>query len=64
MVTTLVELRIIKLNSSLHEEYNHLLDVLDGICWLNIEGNGLTGEGLDENLHIYLSNNDYTINFS
>jgi len=27
------------------------LDVLDGVCWLDIEGDGLTGEGLDENLH-------------
>ena len=27
------------------------LDVLDGVCWLDIEGNGLTGEGFDENLH-------------
>jgi len=25
--------------------------VLDGIRWLNIEGDGLTGEGLDEDLH-------------
>jgi len=27
------------------------LDVLDGVSWLNIEGDGLTGEGLDEDLH-------------
>merc|ERR1712014_503509 len=27
------------------------LDVLDGVRWLNFEGDGLTGEGLDENLH-------------
>jgi len=27
------------------------LDVLDGISWLNIEGDGLTSEGLDEDLH-------------
>merc|ERR1719329_1759927 len=27
------------------------LDVLNGVRWLNIEGNGLTGEGLDEDLH-------------
>ena len=27
------------------------LDVLDGVCWLDIEGDGLTGEGLDEDLH-------------
>ena len=27
------------------------LDVLDGVSWLNIEGDGLTSEGLDEDLH-------------
>merc|ERR1712110_405497 len=27
------------------------LNVLDGVGWLNFEGDGLTGEGLDENLH-------------
>merc|ERR1711990_738413 len=27
------------------------LDVLNGVRWLNFEGDGLTGEGLDENLH-------------
>jgi len=27
------------------------LDVLNGVGWLNFEGDGLTGEGLDENLH-------------
>ena len=27
------------------------LDVLDGVRWLNVEGDGLTGEGLDEDLH-------------
>ena len=27
------------------------LDVLNGVRWLNVEGNGLTGEGLDEDLH-------------
>ena len=27
------------------------LDVLDGVRWLNVEGVGLTGEGLDEDLH-------------
>ena len=26
------------------------LDVVDGVRWLNIEGDGLTSEGLDENL--------------
>ena len=27
------------------------LDVLDGVGWLDIEGDGLTSEGLDEDLH-------------
>ena len=27
------------------------LDVLNGVSWLDIKGDGLTGEGLDENLH-------------
>merc|ERR1711898_41415 len=27
------------------------LDVLDGVRWLNVEGNSLSGEGLDEDLH-------------
>jgi len=27
------------------------LDVLDGVSWLNIKGDGLTSEGLDEDLH-------------
>jgi hypothetical protein len=27
------------------------LDVLDGVCWFDIKGDGLTGEGLDEDLH-------------
>merc|ERR1719424_2718029 len=27
------------------------LDVLDGVCWLDIESDGLTGESLDEDLH-------------
>jgi len=26
-------------------------DVLNGVCWLNVEGDGLTGKGLDEDLH-------------
>ena len=26
-------------------------DVLNGVRWLDIEGDGLTGEGLDEDLH-------------
>ena len=27
------------------------LDVLNSVCWLDIEGDGLTSEGLDEDLH-------------
>merc|ERR1712110_360236 len=27
------------------------LDVLDGVGWLNIKGDGLSGEGLNEDLH-------------
>ena len=27
------------------------LDVFNGVCWFDIEGDGLTCEGLDENLH-------------
>jgi len=30
------------------------LDVFDGICWLNIKSDGLTGEGFDEDLHVLL----------
>ena len=30
---------------------DHGLDVLDGVGWLDVEGDGLTGEGLDEDLH-------------
>ena len=30
---------------------NLSLDVFNGVSWLNIEGDGLTGEGLDEDLH-------------
>ena len=26
-------------------------DILDGVSWLDIEGDGLTSEGLDEDLH-------------
>ena len=26
-------------------------DVLDGVWWLNIKGDGLTSEGLDKDLH-------------
>ena len=28
------------------------LDVLNGVCGLDIKGDGLTSEGLDENLHV------------
>ena len=28
------------------------LDVLDGISWLDIKGDGLAGESLNENLHV------------
>ena len=27
------------------------LDIFDGVCWLDIEGDGLTGKCLDEDLH-------------
>jgi hypothetical protein len=27
------------------------LDVFDGVCWLDIKGDGLTGKSLDEDLH-------------
>jgi hypothetical protein len=27
-------------------------DVLNGVRWLNIEGNGFSCEGFDENLHV------------
>ena len=26
-------------------------DVLNGVSWLNVEGDGLTGKGLDKDLH-------------
>ena len=26
-------------------------DVLNGVSWLNVEGDGLTGKGFDEDLH-------------
>jgi hypothetical protein len=28
------------------------LDVLDGVAWLNLEGDGLTRQCLDEDLHL------------
>ena len=30
------------------------LDILDGICWLDVEGDGFACEGLDENLHFFV----------
>ena len=30
------------------------LDILDGICWLDVEGDGFTCEGLNENLHLFV----------
>jgi len=30
------------------------LDILNGVSWLDIEGDGLTGEGFDEDLHVDL----------
>jgi len=30
------------------------LDILNGVGWLDIEGDGLTGEGFDEDLHVDL----------
>jgi hypothetical protein len=34
------------------------LDVLDGVGWLNIKGDGLAGEGLDEDLHTTTESED------
>ena len=34
------------------------LDILNGVGWLNIESDGLTGEGLDENLHTTTESED------
>ena len=33
-------------------------DILNGVGWLNIESDGLTGEGLDENLHTTTESED------
>ena len=30
------------------------LDILNGVSWLDIKGDGLTSEGLDEDLHLSL----------
>ena len=34
--------------------FGHLLDVLDGVALLNIEGDGLSSQGLHEDLHAFL----------
>ena len=34
------------------------LDVLNGVCWFNIKGDGLTSEGLDEDLHTISKSED------
>jgi len=34
------------------------LDVVDGVRWLDLEGNSLTGEGLDEDLHTTTKSED------
>jgi hypothetical protein len=28
------------------------LDIFDGVCWLDIKGDGLSGESFDEDLHL------------
>ena len=28
------------------------LDILDGVSWLDVQGDGLSGKGLDEDLHL------------
>ena len=37
------------------QKTNGLLDVLNGVAWLDIQSDRLARKGLDENLHIYLS---------
>ena len=37
------------------------LDVLNGVCWLDFKGDGFTGEGFDEDLHVWLS---FKINYN
>ena len=37
---------------------NFGFDVLNAVAGLDIKSNRLTGQGLNENLHIYLSNNN------
>ena len=34
-------------------------DVLNGVSWLNVEGDGLTGKGLDEDLHTTSKSEDH-----
>ena len=36
-------------------------DVLNGVCWLDFKGDGFTGEGFDEDLHVWLS---FKINYN
>ena len=36
---------------SLERTLNLCLDIVDGVGRFNLEGNGLTRKGLDENLH-------------
>merc|ERR1719278_80189 len=40
------------------------LDILDGVRGLDLEGDGLTREGLDEDLHFYLSCRSESSNIS
>ena len=37
------------------------LYVLNGVCWLDFKGDGFTGEGFDEDLHVWLS---FKINYN
>ena len=37
------------------------LDVFNGVCWLDLKGDGFTCEGFDEDLHVWLS---FKINYN
>ena len=37
------------------------LDILNGVCWLDLKGDGFTCEGFDEDLHVWLS---FKINYN
>ena len=37
------------------------LDILNCVCWLDFKGYGFTGEGFDEDLHVWLS---FKINYN